>query len=166
MKTRVEGLRGESEHRQTCNPYTACSSDNMWRTPSNIPDIVSRLLRKEPTRYTGDPLTPSPSQSSYFYTQTMTCGYGCSLTLANILFISWCWSQAKIWERAEMNPQRQPLVGIHFSIVRPGTGGGSEMTSETGTTTMTMRVSTTAAAAKTKTMSITGTMTMSRCSQD
>jgi len=36
---------------------------------------------------------------------------------------------------AEMKPRRQPPVNIHFSIVRPGTGGGSGMTWEPGTTT-------------------------------
>jgi len=43
--------------------------------------------------------------------------------------LMWCWSNARIWERAETKPGRQRPVDIHFSIVRPGTGGGSGMTS-------------------------------------
>jgi len=140
-KTRAEGLRAEREHRRPCNPHWACSSDNMWRTPSNIPDISSGQVGKEPARYAGDGRTPSPSRSSYLYIQTMTSGCGCSLTLAKILLISWCWSHARIRERAEMKPRRHPPVDIHCSIVRPGTGGGSGMTSEPGTrTTATTRV--------------------------
>ena len=97
----------------------------------------------------------------------MTSGCGCSLTLAKILLISRCWSHAKIRGWAETKPRRQPPVDIHFSIVRPGTGGGSGMISEVGTTTTTTtRVSTTAAAAKMKTMSITVTTTMIGCRRD
>ena len=127
-KTRAEGLHRESYHRRTCNPYSAFSSDNMLRTPSNIPDISSRQWGKEPAHYASGRQTPSPSRSSYFYIQTMTSGCCCSLTLAKILLISWCWSQARIRERAETKARRQPPVDIHFSIVRPGTGGGSGMT--------------------------------------
>jgi len=58
------------------------------------------------------------------------------------------------------------FAGDPFSIVRPGTSGGSGMTSEPRMTTTTMRVSTTAAAAKTKTMSITVTMTIIGCRRD
>jgi len=132
----------------------------MWRMPSNIPDISSGQLGNEPAHYAGDRRTPSPSRSSYFYIQTMTSGCGCSVTLAKILLISWCGSHARIRDRAKTKPWRQPPVDIHFSIVRPGTSGGSGMTSEPGTMTTTTRVSTTAAAAKTKTMSITVTTTI------
>ena len=38
----------------------------MWRTPSNLPDISSGQLVKEPACYAGDRRTPSPSRSSYF----------------------------------------------------------------------------------------------------
>ena len=107
----------------------------MGRTPYNTPDISSGQLGKEPARYDGDRRTPSPSRSSYFYIQTMTSGCGYSLTLAKILLSSWCWSHARIRERAETKPRRQPPVDIHFSIVRPGTGGGSGMTSEPVTAT-------------------------------
>jgi len=139
----------------------------MWRTPSNIPDISGGQLGKEPARYAGDRRTPSPSGSSYFYIQTMTSGCGCLLTLAKILLISWCLSNARIRERAEAKPWYQPPVDIHCSIVRPGTGGGSGMTSEPGTTTTTTTgVSTTAKAAKPKTMSITLTTTMIGCRED
>ena len=91
----------------------------------------------------------------------MTSGCGCSLTLAKILLISWCSSHPRIRERADRKPRRQPPVDIHLSIVRPGTGGGSGITSEPGT-----KVSTTVAAAKTKTMSITVTTTMIGCRRD
>jgi len=139
----------------------------MWRTPSNIPDISSGQLGKEPARYHGDRRTRSPSPSSYFYIQTMTSGCGCFLTQAKILLISWYWSNASIRERAETKPQRQPPVDIHFSIVRPGTGVGSGMTSEPGTRrTTTTRLSTTAAAVKTKTRLITVTTTMIGCRRD
>jgi len=138
----------------------------MWRTPSNNPDISSGQLGNEPARCAGDSRTPSPSRSLYFYIQTMTSGCGCSLTLAKILLISWCWSDARIMERAETKPRCQPRGHIHFSIVRPGTGGGSGMTSEPGTTTTTTRVATTVAAAKMKTMSITVTTTMIGCRRD
>jgi len=139
----------------------------MWRTPSNIPDILSGQLGKEPARYAGNDRTPSPSQSSYFYIQMMTSRCGCSLTLAKILLISWCWSHTMIRERAETKPWRQAPVDLHFSIVRPGTGGSSRMTSEPGTmTTMTTTVSMMAAAVKTKTMSITVTTTMIGCRRD
>jgi len=78
-----------------------------------------------------------------------------------------CWSQARIRDRARRKPRRQPPVDIHFSFVRPETGGGSGMTSEPGTTTTTAtRVSTTAAAAMTKPMSITVTTTMIGCPWD
>jgi len=129
-------------------------------------DISSGQLGKEPAGYAGHCWTPSPSRSSYFYIQRMTSGCRCSLTLAKILLITWCWSHARIRERAETNPRRQPPVDIHFSIVRPGTGGGSGMTLEPGTTTTRTRVSTTAAAAKTKTMSITVTTTIIGCRRD
>jgi len=133
----------------------------MSRTPSNVPDISSGQLGKELVRYTSHSRTPSSSRSSCFHIQTMTSGCSCSLTLAKILLISWCWSHTRIRERAKTNPQRQPPVDIYFSIVRPGTRGGSGMTSEPPTTTMITRVSMTAAAAKKKLILITVTTTMS-----
>ena len=80
--------------------------------------------------------------------------------------LMWCWGHARIRERAETKPRRQPPVDIHFSILSPGTGGGCGMTSEPGTKTTTTRVSTPAAAAKTKRMSIPVTTTMITCRRD
>jgi len=132
----------------------------MWRTPSNIPDISSGQLGKEPARYSGDCWTPSPSLSSYFYIQTMTSRWGYSVTQAKILWISWCSRHARMREMAETKPQHQPQVDIHFLIIRPGPSGGSGMTLEPGMTTTTRRVSRMAVAAKTKAMSITVTTTI------
>ena len=93
-----------------------CSSDTMWRTSSNIPDISSGQLGKEAAHYAGDPQTPSPSQSSYFYIQTMTSTCGCSLTLAKMRLISWSRSHTRIRERDETKPGRLPPVDIHFRL--------------------------------------------------
>jgi len=138
----------------------------MWRTPSNLQDISFWQLGKKPARYAGDTRTTSPSRSLYLYIQTMTSGCGCSVTLAKSVLISWCWSDARIRERAETKPRHQPPVDIGCLTLRPGTGGVSGMTGDTGMTTTMTRVTTTAAAAKMKTMSITVTMTMSVCSLD
>jgi len=138
----------------------------MWRTPYHIPDITSGQLGREPAHNASDCLTPSSSWSLYFYIQTMTSGCGCSLTLAKILLISWCWSHARSRGRAETKPQHQPPVEIHVSILRPGTGGDTGMTSGPGTTTTMTRVSSTVAAAKMKTISVRVTTTMIGCCRD
>jgi len=139
----------------------------MSRTPSNIPDFSSGQLGQEPAHYAGDCGTTSASRSTYFFIQTMTSAWSCSLTQAKILLISLYGSHDRIRERAETKPRCQLPGDIHFSILRPGTGGGSGMTAGPGrTTTTTTRVSTSAAAAKTKTISITVTTTMIGCRRD